>query len=196
MAPSSRAPTLGCMTRLPKPRHYLWSLSVLALVGSLLTTTPERADASEEASTVKLAVANLREGSLVRHRADQRDGTDLKAFARRVVARPGRLPDVLAVQEVLGSAGRVAQHLNDRLRTRRDGSRYVVAVPTRRSVVTGACQGSRQGGFTLLRGATLLVNTATVTRVHARGFIKTWGRWGPKGREEIGRNGFGCTEHP
>ena len=143
-------------------------------------------------STVKVAAANLREGSMVRPRVDLANGEDRRSFARRLLNRPGRAPDVL-LQEVLGSARAVARSLNNRPKAQRGGARYRVAVAPRVRRDSGPCAGARSGRYTTLRDSAILVNTRTVRNVRATGVVRTWGRWLPMdGRGRM----HGCAEQP
>ena len=145
---------------------------------------------------INVAVANVREGSLVRMPADLRAGGDRAAFARRVLDRPGPAPDVVLVQEVLGTAGLVAGALDAVQRSRGLPDRYTVVDGAAQWRAAGRCDGPRNGRFSVLRSSAVLVNTTTVTRVAAHGVIRTWGRWNRVARPLTGRDGFGCTEHP
>ncbi|KAA1428386.1 endonuclease/exonuclease/phosphatase family protein [Nocardioides antri] len=176
-------------------------LLCLVLIGAS-AALPAAADRAGAVSTVapsagiRVAAANVHEGILVRHRADRRDATDRRAFARRLLSRPGRLPDVVLLQETLGTAQRVGRALNAHPRAQAAGVEFVVATRTAHRVVHGACDGPRTGRFSLLRGSSILVNNRTVTQIHRRGTIRTWGRWSTRARHLTGRGGFGCTAHP
>ncbi len=175
-------------------------LAPLLLLGPLLVVagplSPSPAEAAPVGASIRVATANVREGSIVRRPADRRYGTDRRAFARRLLGRATAPPDVVAVQEVLGSARKVARALNAFQRTRDRAGRYAVATGTAHRFATGRCDGQRTGRFSLLRSSSLLVNRKTVTEVHGRGTIRTWGRWTRKAWPETGRKGHGCTEHP
>lgn len=147
-------------------------------------------------AAIRVAAANVHEGAMLRYRADDRDATDRRVFARRLLARPGRLPDVVLLQEALGSARQVTRTLNTAPRTQAAGVRYTVATGTGRRFTRGSCDGRRSGEFSLLRGSAILLNSETVVQVHQRGTIRTWGRWSPRTRHITGRGGFGCTAHP
>jgi len=133
--------------------------------------------------------------SLSSPRADRIAAGDRRAFGRRLMRQGGRLPDVVLLQEALGTAGVMAETLSGFPRARREGARYAVATGTSRRYVTGRCDGARDGRFVVLRSSAVLVNRATVT-VHGRGTIRTWGRWGRPVWRTTGRDGHGCTEHP
>lgn len=139
--------------------------------------------------SVVVLSANLREGSFPHRVVDHREGHDLRHFARRAVRRMGpRVADVVAVQEVHGRAGAVATALNDRLRAAGRSDRYRVATRPRMTTAGGACgQVRRSGRHMVLRDTALLVNTATVRRIHAKGALRAWGRWWDRG---------GCAEQP
>jgi len=173
-------------------------LSPLLLLAPLAVLVPDRTDAATgpPPSPVRVAVANVHEGSLVRHRADRRDGTDRRRFADRVASRSGALPDVVLLQEVLGTAGLLARTLNAHPRARSAGVSYRVVTGTWSRRVTGRCDGGRAGRFRLLRSSAILVNQRTVTRVHRTGAIRTWGRWHRRAWAHTGRRGHGCTAHP
>lgn len=180
------------MARLFLPLVLLGPLLALSAAGSQPAVAAPRADTT----SVHVAVANLREGSLRRHRTDLRAGHDRMAFARRLLARPGPVPDVVLLQEVLGTAGRVAAALNAVQRTRGGAARYAVATTTSHRFGSGRCDGVRRGRFSVLRSSAILVNTTTVTGVQARGALRTWGRWSTDVAPIVGRGGRGCTEHP
>lgn len=158
--------------------------------------TPVPAQVATQRSSLRLAVANVREGGLDRYRPDMSDASDRDAFARRMFKQKGRVPDVVLLQEVLGSATKMARSLNTHPRSERTGARYVVAMRPRLRQMRGSCDGPREGQFSTLRGAGILVNKKTVPKIHGRGNIRTWGRWMPAGRAVIGGSGHGCTEQP
>ena len=185
-------------------RHLLTTgillpLVVAALPGTGPGTGPARGATASDATpmtSVSVASANLREGSAVRHRADMRDGDDRAAFVRRLLRNGARPPDVILLQEVLGSAGTVARTLTRHPRAQRTRTRYVVAVAPRRTVQRGHCDGPRSGRYSTLRDSAILVNTSTVRAVNARGAVRTWGRWRAEGATRMGRGGYGCAEQP
>ena len=144
---------------------------------------------------IRVAVGNVREGSLLRYPADSADGTDRRRFAARLLGR-GAAPDVVLLQEVLGSAAKLARVLTAHPRAREQQARYVVATSTGTSLVRGKCDGTRAGRFRLLRSSAVLINRRTVTAVHARGAVRTWGRWHRRAWSQTGRQGYGCTAHP
>jgi endonuclease/exonuclease/phosphatase family metal-dependent hydrolase len=182
----------------------LRTLAPLVLLLPAAVLVPGRGDAASPTATaaaaptspIRVAVANVHEGSLVRHRADRRDGTDRRVFVNRLLARRGALPDVVLLQEVLGSAGILAHTLNAHPRVRRAGGAYRVAGGTFHRRVAGRCDGPRAGRFSLLRSSAVLVNSRTVKRVPQAGAIRTWGRWHRRAWGHTGRKGYGCTEHP
>lgn len=158
-----------------------------------------RGAATTGTGTVDVAVVNLREGTLVRRPADLRGARDRDRLASRVLDRPGDAPDVVLLQEVLGSAGRAAEALDAAARRRGLSARYSVATTTastREVGEAGECDGVREGSFAVLRSSAVLVNTATVTEVVDRGVIRTWGRWFGEARRVVRRGGYGCSEHP
>lgn len=194
-------PTMRSRTRL--------ALNLLTL--ALVVTLPENAAAAPapvpmnvqtaqaaptRPGTVAVAVANLREGSAVRHRFDLSRHGDLAEFSRRLLSNRKTLPDVVLVQEVLGSARDVAKSLSRHPRARRKNVDYRVAVQPRRTVRRGSCDGGRRGRYTALRDSAVLVNTKTVRKIHSRGVVRTWGRWSRAGRAQVGNAGYGCAEHP
>lgn len=178
--------------RVLAPILILTPFAVLVPAGAGATGVP----APPRTSAIRVAVGNVHEGSLVRHRADRRDGTDRRAFVKRLMARGGALPDVVLLQEVLGSAGTMARTLNAHPRVRRLGGAYRVATGTFQRRVAGACDGQRSGRFSLLRSSAVLVNVRTVKGVSSAGAIRTWGRWHKRAWSRTGRMGYGCTEHP
>ena len=149
----------------------------------------------ESAPSLRIAVANVREGSLVSHPFDRADTSDRKAFARRLLTRRGPVPDVLLLQETLGTARAVAREITAHPAARRAGVRFRVALPTRLVRDRGRCDGPR-GTFRLLRSSSILLNAQSVTRVLAAGDVRTWGRWKPPAWRVTGPGGLGCTEHP
>ncbi len=165
-----------------------------AAASAASVSTASVSSAATPVGTLRIAVANVREGTLSSPRADRIAGHDRKAFGRRVMQQGGRLPDVVLLQEALGTAGVMAETLNGFPRARREGARYAVASGTSWRYVTGRCDGARSGRFVVLRSSAVLVNRATVT-VHSRGTIRTWGRWGQAVWRTTGRDGHGCTEH-
>jgi endonuclease/exonuclease/phosphatase family metal-dependent hydrolase len=146
------------------------------------------APAARPGSVVVLS-ANLREGTLVVNDADRRDLRDLRTFARRMVARVGRTaPDVLVLQEVRGSTDRAARVINARLRAEGKRGRYRVLSRPRMTTSSQACGPVRRPGrHMMLRDSAILVNRATVRRVHATGVMRTWGHWWDEA---------GCAENP
>ena len=174
------------------------SLLVPSLMGA--ATGDDQANATRPGkalpSSLRVAVANVREGAPARIPADIKHASDRKAFARRLFAQPGRAPDVVLLQEVLGSAARMAAVLNAHPRAGRTGARYAVAAAPRILRTPGVCDGRRNGSFTVVRDSAILVNRATVRSVRQSGNIRTWGRWGPAAHSLVGRSGFGCSEHP
>lgn len=184
---------------------FLFRLLAVVITVTLLpvgaaAASPSRSLSSgpsqDEPSRLRVATVNLREGSLRTPRADRRDRTDVRRASRRLLARPGPVPDVVLLQEVLGSAGVVARALNRHPRADRTGARYRVATTTRKATVRGECDGRRGGSFLLLRSSAVLVNTRTVEDVHAQGFVRTWGRWHRSAWRHTGRRGQGCAVHP
>ncbi len=149
-----------------------------------------------EVSSVRVTVANVREGGIIPLRADLKDSSDRRAFARRVHAQPGRVPDVVLLQEVLGNAEAMARALNDHPRARKTGARYTVATTTSKRRVRNSCAGWRPGTFPKLRSSAILINERTVRGVARRGEIRTWGKWGPQTRRHLGGSTVGCTAHP
>ncbi len=147
-------------------------------------------------STLSVAVANIREGSVVRHRFDMSDGKDRSAVARRMLGAVKRVPDVVLLQEALGSAGKVARTLTQHPRARRSNVRYAVAMAPRIVTRRTACAGPRPGRYTALRDSAILVNTRSVRKISARGVVRTWGRWTTEAAGRVGRGGLGCSEHP
>jgi len=154
------------------------------------------ASSAEASGVVRVAAANVYEGSMVRHPADLSDGTDRRAFTRRLLGRSAAVPDVVLLQEVLGTARLMARTLNAHPRAVRTATRFVPLGATDHRFVTGSCDGRRSGRFSVLRSSTILVNVRTVTAVHEMGVIRTWGRWDPIAWSRTGRSGYGCTEHP
>jgi hypothetical protein len=106
------------------------------------------------------------------------------------------MPDVVLLQEVLGTARLMARTLSTHPRAVRTGTRYVQLGVTDQRFVTGSCAGRRIGSFSVLRSSVILVNARTVTAVHERGVVRTWGRWSSRAWHRTGRNGYGCAEHP
>lgn len=170
-------------------------LAVLTPLLLALATARGPSAAAEDDTTgvppgsVVVLSANLREGSLVVNAADRRDERDLRTFARRMVARAGRAtPDVLVLQEVRGSADRAARVLNARLRAKGSPARYRVLTRPRMTMSSRACGPVRRPGRHLvLRDTAILVNRATLHRVHGTGVMRTWGRWWERA---------GCAENP
>jgi len=167
---------------------------VVTLTG-IVATTPG-AQAEHSSSTVRVGAVNAREGSLVRQRMDLRTAHDRDALARRMLSRPGGTPDVVLLQEVLGRAGKMRDALNRAASRKGLRARYAVATSTYHRFVAGSCRGPRSGRFSLLRSSAVLVDTGTVSAVHARGELRTWGRWGRKARGVVKRRGHGCAAHP
>lgn len=151
---------------------------------------------AETPGEIRVANANLFEGSLARYPADRRHGTDRRAFTRRLLGRSVAMPDVVLLQEVLGTAGLMARTLSAHPRAVRTGTRYVRLGATDQRFVTGSCDGRRSGSFSILRSSAILVNARTVTAVHERGVVRTWGRWSSQTWHRTGRSGYGCAEHP
>lgn len=161
-----------------------------ALPGDLPAAT------AEATGVVDVAVANLREGTLVRRPADLRGDADRERLAARILDRPGPAPDVVLLQEVLGSADRAATALSAGARQRGLDDRYAVVTRTLSTTDTGRCQGEREGRYAVLRSSAVLVNTATVTDVGEQGVVRTWGRWFGEARRVTRRAGYGCAEQP
>jgi hypothetical protein len=135
---------------------------------------------------VVVVSANLREGSRVRRASDMRNGDDVRRFANRVLSRGARMPDVLLLQEVLGSAERVVRALNQHRRARSGAARFaLVAAPGRRK--GKECDGPRARRHRVVRDSAIVVNRKRVWRVHQRGRVRTWASW-------FGERG--CAEHP
>jgi len=168
-------------------------LAIVSAVGAAaFEVAPSTAAAQRAAGApagraeVVVVSANLREGSRVRRASDMRDGDDLRRFADRVLSRGARMPDVLLLQEVLGSAKRVVRALNRHRRARRGTARFaLVAAPGRRT--GGRCDGPRARRHRVVRDSAIVVNRRTVRRVHRRGKVRTWASW-------FGERG--CAEHP
>jgi len=169
-------------------------LAIVSAVGAAVfevapaTPTASQQSASTPAGGAGVVVvsANLREGSRLRRASDMRDGDDLRRFANRVLSRGARMPDVLLLQEVLGSAERVVRALNRHRRAGPGAARYtLVTAPGRR---TGReCDGARTRRHRVVRDSAIVVNQKTVRRVHRRGKVRTWASW-------FGERG--CAEHP
>jgi endonuclease/exonuclease/phosphatase family metal-dependent hydrolase len=170
---------------------------VLVLLPSASTNAGAAAPAAvEPAGEVRVAAANLFEGAVVDHPADLRDGTDRRAFVSRLMGQVSVMPDVVLLQEVLGTAPEMARTLNAHPRTAQAGAHFVVLGGTDRRFTTGSCDGARPGRFMVLRASAILVNADTVTGVQKSGVIRTWGRWDKWAYSKTGNNGYGCTEHP
>lgn len=169
--------------------------AVLAVLLASVGPPPAAARLADEDSLV-VAVANLREGGLDRRPVDLRHRGDMRVFADRLLEREAPVPDVVLVQEVLGSEDAVADVLTEHPAAVRAGARYVPVTTTRHRFDRGGCGGPRSGRFSLLRGAAILVNAAVVPEVLDRGVIRTWGRWNAPGRHVTGRDGYGCTAQP
>jgi len=152
--------------------------------------------AAKPLSTVRVAVANVREGAVRRPPTDMADGDDREAFARRVFEHSGRAPDVVLLQEVLGTARAVTHRLNEHPTARRSDARYVVAVAPKRRQDSGSCAGPRDGSYMSVRDSAVVVNTQTVTPLQRQGTVRTWGRWAPRAHQLLGRSGYGCAEQP
>jgi len=135
-----------------------------------------------------IASANIREGSRVVRPVDNRHGADRAVFAARVIRSGARPPDVLLLQEAMGSAWRVVSELNQRSRQVRAGATYRVVVPSNRRIGRARCAG-RRAGHQVIRDGAIVVNTRTA-RVADRGLVKTWGRWFPR----RGQPTYGCAE--
>jgi len=175
---------------------FTGTLLSLLLPTLAVIVSPPRAVGAAEPSSLRIAVANVREGGLARYRSDMTDASDRNAFAQRLFKQKGRVPDVVLLQEVLGSAGRVARSLNRHPRAERTGATYVVAMKPGLRRMSDSCDGPRDGRFSMLRGSAILVNKTTVREIHRRGYIRTWGRWARTGRAALGGTGHGCTEQP
>ncbi|MGH3318398.1 MAG: hypothetical protein ACRDO0_19810 [Nocardioidaceae bacterium] len=167
--------------------------AVSAIGAAVFEVAPTTAAAERQSATtpagragVVVLAANLREGSRLRRASDMRDGDDLRRFANRVLSRGARLPDVLLLQEVLGSAERVVRALNRHPRARPGAARFaLVAAPGRR---TGReCDGPRARRHRVVRDSAIVVNRQTVRCVHRQGKVRTWASW-------FGERG--CAEHP
>jgi hypothetical protein len=169
-------------------------LATVSAVGAAVFEVAPPTAAAEHRSTrtpdgragVVVVSANLREGSRLRRSSDMRNGDDLRRFAKRVLSRGARMPDVLLLQEVLGSAERVVRSLNRHRRARGGAARFaLVTAPGRR---TGSrCDGPRAGRHQVVRDSAIVVNKRSVRRVHRRGRVRTWASW-------FGERG--CAEHP
>lgn len=184
------------MALLPARGTAVHSLTaVLVMLLASVGPPPAAARVAAEDSVV-VAVANLREGGLDRQPVDLRHRGDMRAFADRLLEREAPLPDVVLVQEVLGSEDAVADVLTAHPAAERAGARYLPVTTTRHRFDRGRCQGPRDGRFSLLKGAAILVNAAVVPEVLDRGVIRTWGRWNAPGRQVTGRDGYGCTAQP
>lgn len=185
---------------IPSLFTFVLVLALALVPGAPPQTPPENAPmataSAETPGAVRVAVANVFEGTLVRYPADLRDGTDRRAFAHRLLGGGGAVPDVVLLQEVLGRAGVMARTLNAHPRAVRTGTRYLRLGGTGRRFATGSCDGPRSGRFSLLRSSAILVNARTVTAVHKQGVVRTWGRWDRWAWHSTGRRGYGCTEHP
>lgn len=174
-------------------RTCVLMVAVSALGSAVFEVAPPTAAAEHRSARtpagragVVVVSANLREGSRLRRGSDMRDGDDLRRFANRVLSRGARMPDVLLLQEVLGSAERVVRALNRHRRARPGAARFaLVAAPGRR---TGReCDGPRARRHRVVRDSAIVVNQETVRRVHRRGKVRTWASW-------FGERG--CAEHP
>lgn len=172
--------------------------SLTAVLAMLLASVgpPSASARVADADSLVVAVANLREGGLDRRPVDLRHRGDMGVFADRLLDRDAPVPDVVLVQEVLGSERAVADVLTAHPVSERAGARYVPVTTTRHRFDRGECQGPRTGRFSLLRGGAILVNAAVVPEVLDRGVIRTWGRWNAPGRHVTGRDGYGCTAQP
>jgi len=150
-------------------------------------STVRHASAAGATTQVMVVSANVREGSRARRSRDLRDGDDLESFTRRVFARDAKVPDVVLLQEVRGSASAAVQVLNQHPSARRSSARYVVAVEPSRRPGDGRCDGPRKKRHEILRDSAIVVNSATVSKVHQSGVVRTWGNW-------FGEHG--CAEQP
>jgi hypothetical protein len=194
-------------------RTVALALGLLALLGEALlpmhlalppahsAPRPTRAAVSASAmaappGTVTVAAANIREGSVVRHPYDRSDVRDRDAFVRRLMVRGRQVPDVVLLQEVLGTAGKVAAALTRRARAQGSTARYVVAMAPRMGTRQGTCGGPRSGPYTAVRDSAVLVNTRTVRRIRNRGVVRTWGRWNAEAGAVLGSGSLACSEHP
>jgi len=201
--PLTAGMTLGHATSLsamPAAQVRLATAEVRETATAALRTGPARvksiAAATRPPSNVRVAVANVREGAVIRPPTDLADADDRRAFGRRLFNGAGRVPDVVLLQEVLGTARAVTHSLNQHTKARRSGARYVVAFAPSRSQDSGPCAGARSGSYMSLRDSAIVVNSNTVTQLGSRGTVRTWGRWGPNAHKRTGRSGYGCAEQP
>ncbi|WP_295658632.1 endonuclease/exonuclease/phosphatase family protein [uncultured Nocardioides sp.] len=177
---------------MPRSSSLLVVLVLAAGALTVLTVPHAPASSTPVPGRVVVASANLHEGTLLAQRPDLADDTDLRRFAQRLAGLGAEAPDVVALQEVRGSLGRVVSLLN---RHARDGATYAAVSRPGLSRQRGVC-GDRAGRFTVVRDGALVVNTATTT-VLQRGSIRTWGRWSPATRGLMRRaDAGGCAEHP
>lgn len=165
---------------------------VLALAAGVLAVPLPSSGATVVPGRVVVASANLHEGALRPEPRDRADARDLRRFVQRLDRLSPEPPDVVAVQEVRGSLGRVVRLLNARMHGR---ATYAAVTRPRLSRERGAC-GDRAGRFTVVRDGALVVNTDTTT-VLGSGTVRTWGRWHRPARGVLRRaDAGGCAEHP
>jgi hypothetical protein len=165
---------------------------VLTLPGMLALESATKRSAAAAATappSLMVATANVREGTRVVFPVDLGDGDDRRALARRMLSAGSSLPDVVLLQEAIGSAGIMSRTLTAHPRAQRAGARYVVAVPPSNRPGDGWCDG-RRPPHRIVRDGAILINASTIARVNSRGFVRTWGKW------ILRRNGsrYDCAE--
>jgi len=97
------------------------------------------------------------------------------------------MPDVVLLQEVLGSARAVVRALNQQRHARRASARFAVGVAPRQRPGHSHCDGRRTQRHQVIRDSAIVVNLRTVRKMHNRGSVRTWGSW-------FGQRG--CAEQP
>ena len=168
-------------------------LVVLALAaGAVHAVQPTPVAAAPVPARVVVATANVYEGALRTAPQDLADSRDVHRFVQRLTALSPEAPDVVALQEVRGSLGRVVRRLNQAVR---GPATYAAVSRPGLARERGRCAG-HAGRFTVVRDGALVVNTATTT-VLERGALRTWSRWRHDQRGVVGRgDAAGCAEHP
>lgn len=143
---------------------------------------------------VLVVSANVKEGNAGRTSArDIARAADRKRFVARLLKKVPAAPDMMLLQEALGSTSRITRLLNWHPRIGNTRSRYRVAVRPRLWPGGRRCDGHRNYHRDVRRDVSIVINTATTAGPVNSGRVRTWGAY-PTPRSPDGAR-RACKEH-
>lgn len=129
-------------------------------------------------SKVLVVTANAKEDRATTWGAlDVPAADDREQFVDRLLRKAPAAPDIVLLQEVLGSADEITRLLNTHPRIEGSGNRYAVAVPPRLWRGGEHCDGHRNHQRRIWRDVAIVVNTARISGPVDTGKVRTWGAY-------------------